>query len=767
MGLAQQTITGFVQSDSGERLPFANIISKDNNGQLISYTQSLEDGSFLMKVTPPRDTLYLYFSLLGFQDSSITLIIQQKATIDIGKIVLEEGYLLEGVIVSEKRAGIIRKADRYVVNLGSRIAYDGKNLSQLLNKIPGISVSSNKIELIGNRSLSLMIDGRMQQISGKELQSVLASINTEDIEKLEIITNPSAEFDAQGSGGIISITMKKRLTDGIDGYLYNSFSMGQEHQLSSIAGIKMKKGQFYWSHRLLYGNQNIPTTLSSDRFLEGVRITENQDFLTKFEVLPNYSTDLYYEYSPASRVGFNFNYSNFKFDNNYLTTSSVFPNTTVERTENSTQDQDNLLNAGIYLIQKIDSSSRLEFNANYMQHESEQDGRLNYNAFQALPLTQEKTTSIQTIKADFIKSWSKLNFRAGVKFAAIDVDFSSAYLRLPDFPTIASFQRTNHQMYKEYIGAAYVSANMQWNSKLSSSFGLRYERSEVSIDSVGEINIFNRTFSNLFPSFSTTYTTDQNDIFGVSLSSRINRPMFSDYNPFLFVESPYSYEGGSLNLLPERSNSLEFSYNNTRIDFFATLFFSTHRDVLSSNYSNQGSSVILLSSNIGDKYLTGLNLSKTINIGKRFSTVNDLSLAYLSYDYEVLDNNRVSRQGWTAEFQSSNSYDFGKGYFGEISLTYTPKNIIEETLQLNRSIYQVDLYFSKSFGNFDLSISIEDILDQYNYSYLSLYPVNSFSYTQALDYRRIALSVIYSFKSGKAVNLKRIRKSSREEGGRL
>ena len=250
---AQIKITGKV-IDKKEPIVFANVILQDLNGKIITGNTTDDNGYF--SITSPKGNYNLTVSFIGYTD--VKKKINLEKPLDLGVVLLKEksNQLEEVVITSEKRL-IEQKTDRLVFNVENSISASGGDALDALKLAPGVSIQNNEVSMIGGEATRVMIDGRLVQLSGEELISFLNSISADDIKKIEVITNPSSQYEASGGGGIINIIYKKGRQNSWQnttsfsynansygfGTLRNNFSYNKD-KLQLNASINAVRGNF-------------------------------------------------------------------------------------------------------------------------------------------------------------------------------------------------------------------------------------------------------------------------------------------------------------------------------------------------------------------------------------------------------------------------------------------------------------------------------------------------------------------------------------------
>ena len=220
------SIKGKIQDQNTTAIEFANILLvKPADSSLIKGVISDLDGSFIFDDLQPGNYL-IKASMIGYSDSYSEIINSNNNEIAVDPIIITEGIELEGVTVSAKKPFIELKADKVVVNVENSTVNAGNSAIEILEKSPGVTIDNdNNISLRGQQGVLVMINGKNQFLRGDELIGILESMPAENIKNIEIITNPSSKYDAEGNSGIINIQLKKNTNLGMNG----SLSIGARH----------------------------------------------------------------------------------------------------------------------------------------------------------------------------------------------------------------------------------------------------------------------------------------------------------------------------------------------------------------------------------------------------------------------------------------------------------------------------------------------------------------------------------------------------------
>lgn len=764
--LAQSTfkLKGKIASQTTS-LEWANVSVSNSEGKIIDGVTSQQDGSF--EINLKKGSYNIEISLLGFIANTKEILIENN--LDLGTIVLEENATsLVEVVVQSKKKTIEQKADRLVYNLENNVTNVGGDALSAINTAPGVVVKNDAINILGKGTSRVMIDGRMIELTGEELNNFLKSISASDIKNIEIISNPPAKYEAEGTGGLINIILKKGARDS-----WKNTSTASYDQ--SKYGIFALRNNFFYSKdkfRLSAsvngktGYRNIDETLDM-YFVEGPSKMEATTKLNEQNLSGKVALD--YDFSEKTTIGFQIlkDKSNPDFDSNiridtyntqnelesYIINDSFLDKKTGNQTYN------------LHLISKLDSVNRkVSFDVDYFTYNSKFDRDFIANNYTSdgtfVDVNQSgRNLSNQDIdnlsfKADMDHPLKALNLSYGAKVSFTksnsDVVFFNTITGTPELDTNQSNQFT----YTENNQAVYISADKKINEKWHFQAGLRLENTQTNGFSK---NMNQETINNyfkLFPTFYASYDKNENNSFSLNYGRRIRRPGFSLLNPFRIYISSNSYSEGNPFLKPSFSDNFEFSYSYKKI--LRTRFFL--------NNITDGDGVIFTANPetmtqviTRENYFKGLNFGIGETYSARFADwwESENSLHFLGSDIKFIkDINATPANSLQVDFSTNNTFSLGKASKLQIDFNYTTP-------------YKSGLYNTGYTSGLNIGFK-QDLLDNamqiaflindiFNTSYLKddVSIVNGVKqvYTQNESNRFVRLSVVYNF-GNKKINVK-------------
>lgn len=579
IGKLQGTI---IDSESREPLMFASVVlNSERDSTMVSGAITTEEGKFVMDELPPG----MYFITINFvgypsQDFNSIRITFREPEVDMGVIeVSPSAQLLGEVTVEAARSLMETGLDRRVINVGQELTSIGGTGLDIMQNIPSVAVDfDGNISLRGSGNVTILIDGRPSTLTGLSGSEALEQIPSEMIERVEVITNPSARFNPEGTSGIINVVLKQQRKPGYNGMVSLNAGTAGRYSGSVNLNYKLNKWNFFtnYSGRLSdmdsYGNSQRET------FGGGISNFMDQEITGNFGMNShNVQLGLDYNFNPKNTLTASSRYSNWNRNMDNFTEYMLYQDLTSPSSlflmDNETDMLHNSFNHQLNfrrtynerhreLIADIGfSSSDMDRNENFLQEFYDQNWN-NPNGDNKLERSnmEGKNWSF-TSQLDYVHPLSEdtkieTGFRTQVR--QMDSEFLFEEQILPGVWE-NNLRRSNHFIYDEQIYAAYAMyATML--GKFSLQTGLRLEQTLVNGNQLTEGVTFDKNYLNLFPTAHVRRNFENNQAVQLSYSRRINRPHNRNINPFMRFSSEYEVSMGNPELDPELINSLELGY---------------------------------------------------------------------------------------------------------------------------------------------------------------------------------------------------------------
>lgn len=782
---AQQVkVLGFLTDKAtGEAIEFATVSALTRDGQtLIGGAISDFEGGFELEI--PADGALLKIEFISYRKKEIT--VSPNAGLDvinIGNLELEaDAIAFEALEIIGEKSMSQFSLDKKVYNVGKDMATRGGTAQDILDNVPSITVDvEGNVSMRGSGDVRIFIDGRPSGLVGINGSGGLKSIAANQIERIEVITNPSAKYEAEGMAGIINIVLRKDSKLGFN----SSFELSAGLPTEFGAGTNFNYRNGNMNFFVNYGYRNRKTIGSGESFL---RLFRDDDVFARYTSRDNTrigrahnirtGVDLYLGRNQTITGSLSYINSN----NDNLT--SVFYRELLFDFEPGKSDIANLAEYTLRTDSENSYTPRIEYSIDYKKQFSKkgrqltgllqfQSNRENENstfnetnfsgsAPIGLPLNQrsgniqgERNFQAQLDYSDPVGQNGK--FEAGVRISLrdFDNDFKVEDLKENTWIEIPAF--SNYFLYGEDVYAAYATYGDKVN-KFSYQAGLRYEVSRVVTELIGDDRVNDRNYPGLFPTVHLNYESDQANKFQLSYSRRIRRPRLWDLNPFFTFSDNRNLYAGNPDLDPEFTNSMELGY----MRFFENATLTTTVYLRRTNNAitrirtvEEDGTAITLPQNIGFRENMGWETQFSFSPLKIWKIDTEFNMFRQNFGGEGLPEIfHNARFAWTTRV--TNKLTVAKNTDLQIRANYRGT---ENTPQgVRKAMTVIDIGFNKDLMNNNLSIGINvrDVLNQRRRIYETF--GDDFFEEGNFQWQRNSIALNLSYR----INAKKERKSQRD-----
>ncbi len=686
-------------------------------------------------------------------------------------IIQNKAAELKEVAVVGRKPFIEQKSDRIVVNVDASPANAGSTVMDVLEKSPGVTVDKDdNISLKGKQGVLIMIDNKPTYMNATQLAAYLKSLPASAIEQLEIMTNPSAKYDAAGNSGIINIKTKKNRTKGFNGSVTFTHTQGIYGKPSGSTNMNYRNGKFniflnggftQWDgFQDLDINRNYLNT--SDRKINSIFTQHTEIKFKNPEMNLKFGADYYL--TNKTTIGFvasgfqTIEHQNSQSNINLKSPDQVVDSIVYSPSSNKNKWQNGSLN--LNFRHQFDSTGReLTADVDYIHYNSGSDqyfDNITYNpdwtkkGETILTGNLPATINIYSFKTDYTHPFKKdLKLEAGIKTSYVSTDNNANYFNIINETPEVDTTKTNHFLYHENINAGYINLNKQYK-KWDFQAGLRLENTNYSGHQLGNAytvnnndSSFKKSYVNLFPTVYVSYQANAKNQFAVNFGRRIDRPAYQDLNPFLFFLDQYTYQAGNPYLQPQYSNNIELThtYNNF---LTTTLNYSDTRNFFSETFEQQGHATIVRRGNIGRRQNAGVSVSAQIPVFKWWTAIVYTNVNYNKFNGMLYGEN-IDVSATTFLANLNNQFKFSKGWSAELSGFYRTKGvegqvIIEPLGQVSAAISK-QLFKEKA----NLKLGIRDMFyTQKVKGYINFQETEA-TFHNTRDSRQVSLSFTYRF----------------------
>lgn len=683
-----QGISGTVQDNADKPLPAVTISLLSAKDSSLLKTE-VTDANGRYEINTGREgNLLIRYSSIGF-DPHYSAVFERKNGAEIRmpsvKLLPAAGKLKEVTIIAKKPM-IEVKADKTVFNVENSINAQGSNALELLQKSPGIQVDNNdNISMKGKTGVRVYIDGRMMQLDTKDLAAYLKSINSNDIEAIEMISNPSAKYDASGNAGVINIRLKKNKKFGTNGSVNLGFVQGITPKGNGSLNLNYRDKKVN-----LFGNigGNIGR-YANDLNLYRIQKDTLYDQVTKMgsddkSMNVKAGADFFLNRNHTIGVMATTNFSENDWGSEGITRIFYQPTGAFIKTLRSTNNiPGNRTNANFNLNYKYsDTTGReINFDADYgIFRGTGRSFQPNYyygsndNLLYSITNRNHTPTDIDiyTAKVDAEQKLGKGKLGYGAKFSYVVTRntfdfFTDTALNKP----VKVLDRSNSFKYTENVNAAYVNYQQQLNAKWSLQAGLRMEQTNsegilTRADGVDQNdNRVKRSYLNLFPSAALTWSVNQKHTLNLTYSRRIDRPTYQDLNPFENKLDELTYQKGNAFLRPQYTDNVELTHTFLGM-INTTVGYSHVSDFATEVTDTTGNATFVQQQNLATQQILNFNIGSPLPIKKWWNGYVNIWFNYQMFDGKIGEN-KVDQNIPAYGAYMQHSFSLGKDYTAELS----------------------------------------------------------------------------------------------------
>lgn len=763
-------VSGKVKDESGKVLPAANVVLlQAETNKLVRAGLTDDNGNFVLENIPDGQYL-LKATLLGYENYSSEKINVTSADISLPEIALKpKANTLKEVAVRSQKPFIEVQPDKLVVNVENSIVSAGSSALEILSRSPGVRVDQNdNITLKGRQGVNVMIDGKITPMSGTDLANVLKSMPANSIDRIEIISNPGAKYDAAGTAGIINIRMKKDQRIGMNGSVNASYAQGVYPKTSAGASLNYRNKKLnvyanynyayrYWFNHLMldrrFYSMNNNVLLSS----------YVQDNFSLFDFKNNIgSGGLDYTLSSKTTIGFSGNIStndfNPKADNRSRALDGngdlIYYFNTVGRHKNKYYNYS--VNGN--MRHRFDSTGKeLSVDVDYAAYSSQSNQ--NFTTVYTSPTGEEYQapyymtsdlsgfTQIRSVKADYtnpLKGNAKLEL--GGKVSYVTADNNPLFYEILNGVNTLDATRSNHFIYNENINAGYLNMNKNWE-RWGTQLGFRVENTNVKGEQLTLNTAFTRNYTQLFPSLAVQRHIDAKNDLGLTLSRRIERPNYQQLNPFKFFIDKTTYREGYPYLMPSTAYSVELAHTFKQ-RFITTFTYSITdkpiTEVIQPSDNDTGKVTVQTNKNLARMLYYSVSGSYNFQIARWWTNTTNFNAYYARYEGFVA-NTQLNKGAPTFDVNINNSFILPNDFSAEVGGFYQARQVYG--FMVVNPLWMLNAGIQKNFWDkkATLRLNAQDIFWKGYPSATSTYSGYQEDFIAQRETRQVTLAFTYRF----------------------
>lgn len=795
-------IKGEVLDHENNPVAFANIILNNASDSTMTKVETTDIDGFFEISNISNEKYWIDISYVGLSDYHSNILEMDNTKLDLGTIQMEVvSNELSEVVVIASRPILEVKPDKLVFNVEGSVNASGSDALELLRKAPGVVLDNNdNISLAGKNGVKIFINGKPSPLSGDDLISYLRSLNSDDIDNIEIISNPPAKYDAEGNAGIINIVMRKDQRLGANGRVNVGYNQGRHSSYYGGISGNYKNKNINTFGRYSGGRYQGYNTLNLNRRQEGITYdqTSLRDFIydeqgftlgTDFFINDNNTLGILAEGNHVNEIS--------TADPMSKTSISTINEEGIDRilfAETISKEKSKHLNLNLNYQLKIGSdkgktndkdesnstAKHLNIDADYGIYQGKENDfqpNIYKDPTETITLSESiynnlSNTDIQigTFKIDYDQKLWDGDLGLGIKTAVVKTDNSYEVYDIIDNQNL--FDETNSRdfEYIENVNAIYASYGKQidkFGFQLGTRLEQTYSKGELMAHISTDEDLVKRTYVDFFPSIGLMYQVNDKHAFQLNYSRRLRRPNYENLNPFELKLDELVFERGNPFLNPEYSNSIKLSHTfNSRLN--TSLSYTHTKNRMAEIIVQTENKIFNTWLNVAEQNSWNIDVSAPFPITKWWNTFTNLSGSYRQNSTIIPETNETETlRIYTFNGYLQNNFDLPWGMKLEVSGWYTSPFVEGGFLRLEQ-MYSIDAGLQKSFlkGKAKLKIGIDDIFRSRAWRAVNNYGNDFARAAGRNDSRRIKLNFSYSFGNQKVKSRNR-NKGSEAEADRI
>ncbi|WP_198675451.1 outer membrane beta-barrel family protein [Pleomorphovibrio marinus] len=686
---AQRQISGTVQDPEGQPLSYANVLLLSVLDSSLVKGAVSEDNVRFSVAELENEEYLLSVSLVGYQSHIQKLPGSSQPVVQLPPTILQEmEEELEEITVTAKKPLYEKQIDRMVVNVQESITAAGNSVLEVISHSPGVVVNQQNytLTLNGKSGVMVMINNNLTRMSIEAALQMLEGMSAANVEKIELITNPPANYDAEGSGGIIHIVMRENPELGTNGNFGLTAGMKRREILGANFSMyhRTDKVSLFMDYSILH-IRNRRLFINEYRFEEQGFVNQLNSEFDRFDLnlSQTFRTGIILKLNNKSTIGALLNLNNNYFHNDAITDSesSIKPDSSIiaRILIDETRIMKNI-STNFHIIHSFNTNHRIRFDYDWLSYRysnptsydndffSPENGTRTFNKIEINNETP-MGFNISAVEYTFQPN-TGFKLQAGYKNtqASFKKDVASFFTvqgvksEMEDFTASAEME--------EKITAGYLSTEWTINEKTQINGGIRYEQTDTRIQTSEKEELINRNFGNFFPSFYIKRRLkDHLDLF-FSYSRRITRPTLNALSPMILIVNPNTYLSGNPTLLPAVLDGfkLDLSFKRALIGFEHNVI---KNDIaqFQPEFDLDRNIKVMRSQNLEYTKISGLVLSIPWIITDWWDIQSNIQFQHRHFRTTHLSNDQAFK---IVDFNLNmvNNFVLGKGYSAELSGYY-------------------------------------------------------------------------------------------------
>ncbi|MFD2433008.1 TonB-dependent receptor domain-containing protein [Mesonia maritima] len=773
------SISGQITDTDGNSVIQADVILKTLNGEIETYTSTDTLGNFRLKMLAGKYRLEVHhLAYLSYVDTIQILNTSSELKI---KLKPKQENLSE-VIIKTKKPLLEKKLDRLVINVENHPVFFGSSGFEMLSRAPGIYRTGNEdLQMLGKSGLRILVNGRLQHLSGDELTLFLKNMSAEDIVKIELLTTPPSNYEAEGNAGYINIITKKLKEESWK--VRSGFHYGQ----GKYARAKGNIGFQYQHNRM-----NADLTYHAGKINSFENIEQYNEFgeSQAKQYYRSYNHEMRYTVYHSIR-------SQLDWELNKKSLLSFVSSAMLQKSNRPSRNHTFQFQENSEILQEINTSSLA--NLNYLNYSNDlyyeykldtlgkkvsfttslagfglQDHQMFRNRFQSasqLPFTENlqsnfnNQSTIKAAKLDLKLPYENSTWETGIKYASMKAINNFIFENFNEDKWELDPNLSNDFIYREQNTAAYISFQTKLSKKWQGKAGLRAEYTDTRGKSPTLNQVTTYNYLKLFPTLYLQYEINEDYQMDIAFARRINRPNYGSLNPFITYQSPLFSNQGNPLLRPEFTYSLE--WNHILSDKYIITPFYNYTEAYYTEFPlriENSNETRYTFGNLGTYQSTGIQVILPFNLTKKIAWQHSLIGLYQNYRLSYNDI-RQEPKDFFWRYQASISINFSEAFKTEISGYYESSSSQAFYRSANNSDVSLGVTYTFLEQKARLTVNVTDLFYSNRAKANIEYPQQSLGFYRLNDTRRVQIGFTYEF-GQQLKNRKTVISASEEEQSR-
>lgn len=770
--LAQSSgITGELQDAEGEPVPFANIALLNAADSSLVKVEASDEAGFFQFQGLTKGTYHLTATYVGAPDlwkKGIQLEAGQQLRLGVLSFQPAAQELAEATVTAE-RAIVEVKPDRTTFNVDGTINSVGADGLSLLRKAPGVVIDNNdNINVLGRAGVLVYVDGKRLPLEGADLSNYLQNLPAEQIDRIDIISNPGAKYEAEGNAGIIDIRMKKDKRLGGNGSLNGTYSQGRYARFNGGGNGNYRNEWLNIFGTFGYVNGDSYHDMDFLSFQNGLSLDEINNSRRAWNT-HNYRVGIDFFLEENHTVGFLITGQEQSSDHRSynrieiapFNSPSVIDSILSARSLSEDHRIQNTYNVNYRFDNKKGRTVNIDLDYGSYQNDSERFLRNRYyDAAEKVLLTQRvyafdtpTDIDIYTATLDYEEDILGGKLSAGSKLSRVVTDNTFLRSDVINGISIQNDTLSNRFEYEENVYAGYINFSRSLGKKWNLSAGLRAEQT----DATGDLQAFVENYEaepvelnylSWFPSFGLTWQVAPKHSLAMNYGRRINRPDYNVLNPFNNLISELSFQKGNPFLRPEIVNNVELGYTYNYMYNFKLAYSLTEDQItrLIAPDENDPRAGFMTWDNLAKQTIISFNASAPVQISKAWNAYMNFSASYLDNQADYGEGAVVDVQAFTYNIYQQHTFNLPAGFKGEVSGWFSGPGVWGGVFEYETT-WSLDLGLQKKFldDKLNLRLTVSDIFYQTGWDGVSTFDGLTARGSGRWDSRRGSLSLSYNF----------------------